>query len=29
MKLIDGHVFLERLRDLLYSLLEFRDKVRI
>lgn len=28
MKLVDSYMFLERLRDLIYSLLELRDKVR-
>jgi len=28
MKLVDSYVFLEKLYDLIYNLLEFRDKVR-
>ncbi len=27
MKLVDAYVFLKRLRDLLYSLLELRDRM--
>lgn len=28
MKLVDAYVYLEKLKDLLYSLLEYRDKIR-
>jgi len=28
LKLVDSYVFLERLRELIYELLEFRDRIR-
>ncbi len=28
MKLVDSYTFLERLRELIYELLEFRDRVK-
>ena len=28
MKLVDSYMFLERLRELIYELLEFRDRVK-
>ncbi|MEM1700362.1 MAG: pyridoxal 5'-phosphate synthase lyase subunit PdxS, partial [Desulfurococcaceae archaeon] len=28
MKLVDAYVYLEKLRDLIYSLLEYRDRVK-